>query len=131
MSENKAARVVRRLARCAEVAYRSGLRGCPRIPRSMNTEDRSRLRRPVNSRGPRRSRAPVVAACVETPPRSRWEDDRAPRPTLSAVIVVDGTDSVLLFLVKDPVDPKPTLWITPGGGIKPDEALSKAAAIAF
>ena len=49
------------------------------------------------------------------------------RPS-ARVIVIDGTDSVLLFLVKDPVDPKPPLWITPGGGINPGEALGEAAA---
>jgi 8-oxo-dGTP pyrophosphatase MutT (NUDIX family) len=49
------------------------------------------------------------------------------RPS-ARVIVIDGTDSVLLFLVKDPLDPKPPLWITPGGGINPGEALSDAAA---
>jgi 8-oxo-dGTP pyrophosphatase MutT (NUDIX family) len=49
------------------------------------------------------------------------------RPS-ARVIVIDGTDSVLLFLVKDPLDPKPPLWITPGGGINPGEALGEAAA---
>jgi 8-oxo-dGTP pyrophosphatase MutT (NUDIX family) len=49
------------------------------------------------------------------------------RPS-ARVIVVDGTDSVLLFLVKDPRDPKPPLWITPGGGINPGEAIAEAAA---
>ena len=49
------------------------------------------------------------------------------RPS-ARVIVIDGTDSVLLFLVKDPLDPKPPLWITPGGGINPGEALAEAAA---
>jgi 8-oxo-dGTP pyrophosphatase MutT (NUDIX family) len=49
------------------------------------------------------------------------------RPS-ARVIVIDGTNSVLLFLVKDPLDPKPALWITPGGGINPGEALSEAAA---
>jgi 8-oxo-dGTP pyrophosphatase MutT (NUDIX family) len=49
------------------------------------------------------------------------------RPS-ARVIVIDETDSVLLFLVNDPLDPKPPLWITPGGGINPGEALSEAAA---
>jgi 8-oxo-dGTP pyrophosphatase MutT (NUDIX family) len=35
---------------------------------------------------------------------------------------------VLLFLVKDPLDPKPPLWITPGGGINPGETPGEAAA---
>ncbi len=49
------------------------------------------------------------------------------RPS-ARVIVIDGTDSVLLFLVRDPLDPKPPLWITPGGGINPGEGPSEAAA---
>jgi 8-oxo-dGTP pyrophosphatase MutT (NUDIX family) len=49
------------------------------------------------------------------------------RPS-ARVIVIDGTDSVLLFLVKDPLDPKPPLWITPGGGINPGETPGEAAA---
>jgi 8-oxo-dGTP pyrophosphatase MutT (NUDIX family) len=49
------------------------------------------------------------------------------RPS-ARVIVIDGTNSVLLFQVKDPLDPKPPLWITPGGGINPGETLSEAAA---
>jgi 8-oxo-dGTP pyrophosphatase MutT (NUDIX family) len=49
------------------------------------------------------------------------------RPS-ARVIVIDENDSVLLFLVNDPLDPKPPLWITPGGGINPGEALSEAAA---
>ncbi len=49
------------------------------------------------------------------------------RPS-ARVIVIDRTDSVLLFLVKDPVDPKPPLWITPGGGVNTGETLGEAAA---
>lgn len=49
------------------------------------------------------------------------------RPS-ARVIVIDGTDSVLLFRIEDPHDPKPPLWITPGGGIEPGEALCDAAA---
>lgn len=49
------------------------------------------------------------------------------RPS-ARVIVIDGTGSVLLFRIEDPHDPKPPLWITPGGGIKPGEALDEAAA---
>jgi 8-oxo-dGTP pyrophosphatase MutT (NUDIX family) len=49
------------------------------------------------------------------------------RPS-ARVIVIDETESVLLFLVSDPVDPKPPLWITPGGGINPGETLNEAAA---
>jgi 8-oxo-dGTP pyrophosphatase MutT (NUDIX family) len=49
------------------------------------------------------------------------------RPS-ARVIVIDETGSVLLFRIEDPHDPKPPLWITPGGGIKPGEALGEAAA---
>src|SRR6202035_5567348 len=41
---------------------------------------------------------------------------------------IDATCSVLLFRIEDPRDPKPPLWITPGGGINPGEALGEAAA---
>jgi ADP-ribose pyrophosphatase YjhB (NUDIX family) len=44
------------------------------------------------------------------------------------VIVIDRTGSVLLFRIDDPHDPKPPLWITPGGGVKPGEAVGEAAA---
>jgi 8-oxo-dGTP pyrophosphatase MutT (NUDIX family) len=49
------------------------------------------------------------------------------RPS-ARVIVIDATGNVLLFRIEDPHDPKPPLWITPGGGIKPGEALGEAAA---
>ena len=49
------------------------------------------------------------------------------RPS-ARVIVIDGTGSVLLFRIEDPHDSKPPLWITPGGGVKPGEALGEAAA---
>jgi 8-oxo-dGTP pyrophosphatase MutT (NUDIX family) len=49
------------------------------------------------------------------------------RPS-ARVIVIDGTGSVLLFRIDDPHDPKPPLWITPGGGVKPGEPLDEAAA---
>jgi 8-oxo-dGTP pyrophosphatase MutT (NUDIX family) len=49
------------------------------------------------------------------------------RPS-ARVIVIDGTGSVLLFRIEDPHDPKPPIWITPGGGIKPGEPLGEAAA---
>ncbi len=49
------------------------------------------------------------------------------RPS-ARVIVIDETGSVLLFRIDDPRDPKPALWITPGGGVNPDEPLSEAAA---
>jgi ADP-ribose pyrophosphatase YjhB (NUDIX family) len=49
------------------------------------------------------------------------------RPS-ARVIVIDGTGSVLLFRIEDPHDPKPPIWITPGGGVNPGEPLSEAAA---
>ena len=51
-----------------------------------------------------------------------------PRDRPSArVIVLDGTGRVLLFRVEDPHDLKPPIWITPGGGVEPGEALAEAA----
>ena len=44
------------------------------------------------------------------------------------VIVIDRGGSVLFFRIEDPQDPKPPLWITPGGGIEPGEGLREAAA---
>ena len=38
------------------------------------------------------------------------------RPSARA-IVIDETGSVLLFRIEDPLDSKPPIWITPGGGI--------------
>ncbi len=49
------------------------------------------------------------------------------RPS-ARVIVIDRTGSVLLFRIEDPQDPKPPLWITPGGGVEPGESLGEAAA---
>jgi ADP-ribose pyrophosphatase YjhB (NUDIX family) len=49
------------------------------------------------------------------------------RPS-ARVIVLDETGSVLLFRIEDPLDPKPPLWITPGGGINSGEAPGEAAA---
>jgi 8-oxo-dGTP pyrophosphatase MutT (NUDIX family) len=44
------------------------------------------------------------------------------------VIVLDEADRVLLFEIVDPVDPKPPLWVTPGGGVDEGEDLATAAA---
>ena len=43
------------------------------------------------------------------------------------VIVIDDAGSVLLFRILDPSDPKPPVWVTPGGGIEDGEALAEAA----
>ena len=71
-----------------------------------------------------------MPSCVGTPPQGHDGNMTTPldRPSAGTIIVIDRTDSVLLFLVKDPLDPKPPLWITPGGGINPGEALGEAAA---
>jgi ADP-ribose pyrophosphatase YjhB (NUDIX family) len=49
------------------------------------------------------------------------------RPS-ARVVVIDETGSVLLFRIEDSYDPKPPLWITPGGGVEPGELLVEAAA---
>jgi 8-oxo-dGTP pyrophosphatase MutT (NUDIX family) len=49
------------------------------------------------------------------------------RPS-ARVIVIDETGCALLFRIEDQHDPKPPLWITPGGGINPGEEPDEAAA---
>jgi 8-oxo-dGTP pyrophosphatase MutT (NUDIX family) len=52
-----------------------------------------------------------------------------PRNRPSArVVLVDDRGMVLLFRIVDPLDDKPPVWITPGGGIEVDESLPEAAA---
>lgn len=46
-------------------------------------------------------------------------------------IAVDPEGCVLLFRVQDPVDTKPPIWITPGGGIEPGESPAEAAVREF
>jgi 8-oxo-dGTP pyrophosphatase MutT (NUDIX family) len=51
-----------------------------------------------------------------------------PRNRPSArVVVVDQLGAVLLFRIVDPLDDKPPIWITPGGGIDGEESLPVAA----
>jgi 8-oxo-dGTP pyrophosphatase MutT (NUDIX family) len=54
-------------------------------------------------------------------------EERRPRHS-ARVIVLDQSDRVLLFEILDPVDPKPPLWVTPGGGVDEGEDLASAAA---
>jgi len=49
------------------------------------------------------------------------------RPS-ARVLVLDPEGRVLLFLVQDPKDHKPPVWVAPGGGIEPGESLRHAAA---
>ena len=51
---------------------------------------------------------------------------RTDRPS-ARVVVLDDAGRVLLFLVDDPLDSKPPVWITPGGGIEPGESPAEAA----
>src|SRR6185437_13183698 len=44
------------------------------------------------------------------------------------VVVVDEDEHVLLVRILDALDTKPPFWITPGGSVEGDEALSDAAA---
>jgi 8-oxo-dGTP pyrophosphatase MutT (NUDIX family) len=44
------------------------------------------------------------------------------------VILLDKDGRILLLRVLDPLDDKPPLWITPGGGVAPGEDLAAAAA---
>jgi len=85
---------------------------------------------------------PVREKCQRTPSLRPLALLRAPERTVrhdgamttpverpsARVIVIDETGCVLLFRIEDPHDPKPPLWITPGGGINPGEAPDQAAA---
>jgi 8-oxo-dGTP pyrophosphatase MutT (NUDIX family) len=42
-------------------------------------------------------------------------------------IAVDPEGCVLLFRIEDPLDTKPPIWITPGGGVEPGESPAEAA----
>ncbi len=42
--------------------------------------------------------------------------------------MLDGDGRVLLFFIRDPLDDRPGVWATPGGGIEPGETLAEAAA---
>jgi 8-oxo-dGTP pyrophosphatase MutT (NUDIX family) len=55
--------------------------------------------------------------------------DSRPRGPRRAVrlLVVDDADRVLLFRDSDPGVPGARMWMTPGGGIDPDETLTQAA----
>jgi 8-oxo-dGTP pyrophosphatase MutT (NUDIX family) len=53
--------------------------------------------------------------------------ERVSRPS-ARVVVVDGEGHVLLCRILDPLDSKPPVWITPGGGVEPGEGLAAAAA---
>ena len=48
------------------------------------------------------------------------------RPS-ARIVVLDGDGRVLLFRVADPLDNKPPVWITPGGGVEAGESISEAA----
>lgn len=55
----------------------------------------------------------------------------SPRPLerpSARVILLDEEGRVLLFLVQDPTDVTPAVWVTPGGGIEPGETPAAAAA---
>lgn len=43
------------------------------------------------------------------------------------VLLLDGRDRLLLLYGHDPALPETTWWITPGGGLEPDEGLREAA----
>ena len=47
------------------------------------------------------------------------------------IIAVDPQGYVLLFRIEDPLDTKPPIWITPGGGVEPGELPEEAAAREF
>ncbi len=54
-------------------------------------------------------------------------EGRLSRPS-ARVVVVDDDGRVLLFQIVDPVDVKPPVWITPGGGLEAGESPADAAA---
>jgi 8-oxo-dGTP pyrophosphatase MutT (NUDIX family) len=47
------------------------------------------------------------------------------------VIAVDPDGCVLLFRIEDPLDAKPPIWITPGGGLEPGESPAEGAVREF
>jgi 8-oxo-dGTP pyrophosphatase MutT (NUDIX family) len=51
---------------------------------------------------------------------------RTSRPS-ARVVLVDDDGCALLFRIVDPLDPKPPVWITTGGGVEPGEDLVEAA----
>jgi 8-oxo-dGTP pyrophosphatase MutT (NUDIX family) len=52
--------------------------------------------------------------------------ERQNRPS-ARIIVLDGDGRLLLFQVDDPLDSKPPVWITPGGGVEAGESLGETA----
>jgi 8-oxo-dGTP pyrophosphatase MutT (NUDIX family) len=47
------------------------------------------------------------------------------------VIAVDPDGCVLLFRIEDPLNDKPPIWITPGGGLEPGESPADGAVREF
>jgi 8-oxo-dGTP pyrophosphatase MutT (NUDIX family) len=62
---------------------------------------------------------------VQEPGEARSSHRR--RRDSARVILIDRDGRVLLFRVVDPQDDKQPLWITPGGGVAPEEELAVAA----
>jgi len=48
--------------------------------------------------------------------------------TSARVVLIDDTGNVLLCRIDDPLDTKPAVWITPGGGVEDGETIVDAAA---
>jgi 8-oxo-dGTP pyrophosphatase MutT (NUDIX family) len=60
-----------------------------------------------------------------TPPRKGTRPIERPS---ARVVLIDDEGRVLLFRIDDPLDDKPAVWATPGGGVEAAETLSEAAA---
>ncbi|MBI2935698.1 MAG: NUDIX domain-containing protein [Chloroflexi bacterium] len=48
------------------------------------------------------------------------------RPS-ARVLLLDGQGRILLWRIADPADDVPSLWVTPGGALKPGESYEQAA----
>lgn len=74
------------------------------------------------------ARARRVELAAELPLGDNDPVDKIESRPSARVIVVDDLGCALLCRVDDPLDNKPPVWLTPGGGVEPDEEAAEAAA---